>query len=764
MKTLKKTLLALGIIAGLAAIPWKQVSATITDTDVQTITAMGNGVTTNYTIGFTFTDNDDVQVWLEDQSTTPYTRTAIVYGSGAGKFTITGGDPGTTVVMGTAPASTERVIIKRIMNFTQAVDYDENAAFPAADHEEAMDKSVMLLQQLNSEIGYKVGFSNTSTSSVPTFPDPVANRFIVYNNAASDLTVAPQASSSLTSGDILKFNGSGWETHAFGTSAATWDAHIANTSNPHSVTATQVGNTTAQWNASQIMGKGIDTSAIANGYVLTYNSAADSVIYSSPGTPVLAQSSIFVGDSSNAASAVTMSGDATIADTGVITIGQSAITNTEIADGADIERAKVAAGTVSHVLINDGTTGLMSSEAQLATSRGGTGQDMGSSTGVVTIASGTVTTREIVNADVSASAAIDRSKIATGTAYGVVTNDSSGALTSVAPSTSGNILTSDGTQWVSQAAGEASIPSRSYELSNLGLSATVAGNALTIAVKQSDGSTDPGAGSSAVKIGFRNSTATDGAYYQRSITSALSLIVSSGSTLGHTDGVSNFIYVYALDNAGTVELAAGTVPMLDEGSLVSSTAEGGAGAADSALVLYSTTARTSVPMRLIGRLRSTQATAGTWALGASEISVGQFASVPKKIEITFNTSNGYGSTNTTIRKFTTMTDNGHGHITGANDAADGASVTINTPGLYYMNYMDSLASATSYGISRNSTATIGSVSLTDRLAHTEASAAQTQFISALRWLNAGDVIRFSVGGAIGVDTASRAQAAITKVE
>lgn len=59
----------------------------------------------------------------------------------------------------------------------------------------------------------------------------------------------------------------------------------------------------------------------------------------------------------------------------------------------------------------------------------------------------------IVNTDVSTGAAIDRSKIASGTAYHVVVNDAYGNMvTGVAPGTSGNVLQSNGTSWVSAAA------------------------------------------------------------------------------------------------------------------------------------------------------------------------------------------------------------------------------------------------------------------------------------------------------------------------
>lgn len=51
------------------------------------------------------------------------------------------------------------------------------------------------------------------------------------------------------------------------------DAHTSNTSNPHAVTASQVGNGTAQWNASQLRGIAISTTApTASTSLLRYNS------------------------------------------------------------------------------------------------------------------------------------------------------------------------------------------------------------------------------------------------------------------------------------------------------------------------------------------------------------------------------------------------------------------------------------------------------------------------------------------------------------
>jgi hypothetical protein len=153
-------------------------------------------------------------------------------------------------------------------------------------------------------------------------------------------------------------------------------------------------------------------------------------------------------------------------------------------------------------------------------------------------------------------------------------------------------------------------------IANLVITTSVASNALTVALKTKAGN-DPSAGDP-VQISFRSSTASSGSYNTRSIIAATSVVVSSGSTLGTASNVAATLYVYALDNAGTVEVAISNY-LFPDNSIQSSTAEGGAGAADSANILYSTTARSNVPVRLIGQINITQTTAGTWVSNATTI-------------------------------------------------------------------------------------------------------------------------------------------------
>lgn len=155
------------------------------------------------------------------------------------------------------------------------------------------------------------------------------------------------------------------------------------------------------------------------------------------------------------------------------------------------------------------------------------------------------------------------------------------------------------------------------------LTVTMAANAVTVALKTLAGS-DPSA-SDPVSIVFRSATATTGNYAVRSVTAALSVVISSGSSLGTLNNTLSRIYVGALDNAGTVELCVWNpvntsgLFSVSESDLISTTAEGGAGAADSAHVPYSTTARSNVYARYLGYFESTQVTAGTWASAATKI-------------------------------------------------------------------------------------------------------------------------------------------------
>ena len=206
------------------------------------------------------------------------------------------------------------------------------------------------------------------------------------------------------------------------------------------------------------------------------------------------------------------------------------------------------------------------------------------------------------------------------------------------------------------------------------ISASVGSNALTISA-------------SALSLDFRSSTLGSGTVTRVSGTPA-NLVISSGSTLGTTNGVASDIAVLAINNAGTIELAAvnlGGGVDLSEAGLISTTAEGGAGAADSATTIYSTTARSNVAYRVIGIIRSTQATAGTWATAPSMIQ-GNGGNVQAKIAM-----NATGSAPMfAVRAFVSYNCSGTIAIRRSGNVS---SITDQNPGEYIVNFTTALPSA-----------------------------------------------------------------------
>ncbi len=91
------------------------------------------------------------------------------------------------------------------------------------------------------------------------------------------------------------------------------------------------------------------------GFFDVTKSGANWSLVSSNGSLTLPHNDIFVGNASNVATVVAMSGDATIADTGALTISNDAITTAKILN-ANVTLAKLAAGiTPSHIIKFGGT-------------------------------------------------------------------------------------------------------------------------------------------------------------------------------------------------------------------------------------------------------------------------------------------------------------------------------------------------------------------------------------------------------------------------
>ena len=121
-------------------------------------------------------------------------------------------------------------------------------------------------------------------------------------------------------------------------------------------------------------------------------------------------------------------------------------------------------------------------------------------------------------------------------------------------------------------------------------------------------------------LDFRSSPLTSGTVTTLVVANAISLTIPATSTMGTVNAQPSRIVVLAINDGGTVKLAAVNIAggsPLDETTLITTTAAVAAG--NSSTAYYSTAVATSVAYRVVGYIESTQATAGTWATAPSTI-------------------------------------------------------------------------------------------------------------------------------------------------
>ena len=163
-------------------------------------------------------------------------------------------------------------------------------------------------------------------------------------------------------------------------------------------------------------------------------------------------------------------------------------------------------------------------------------------------------------------------------------------------------------------------------IANLSFTSTVGSAALGVAVKGEDG--NDASATNVVWVEFRSATITSSVPVARSITGSLAIILPIGATLGFDAAETGRLYVWAIDNAGTVELALSrTADLFRDENLVTTVAIGAG--SDSATAMYSTVQRTDLACRCLGYIEiETGATAGEWDNAPSKLQL-MFAGVKK---------------------------------------------------------------------------------------------------------------------------------------
>lgn len=169
---------------------------------------------------------------------------------------------------------------------------------------------------------------------------------------------------------------------------------------------------------------------VVNTYQVTHSSGDWSLVSTSVTDVIpLTSAHILVGNASNLATDVAMTGDIAITNAGVTSIAAGAIVNADVNAAAAIGFSKLAALPSTQILVG--------SAGNVATAVAVTGDVTIGNTGVTAIAAGA-----IVNADVNAAAAIDYSKLAALTSGNILVGSAGNVPTAVAMSGDATIIAS----------------------------------------------------------------------------------------------------------------------------------------------------------------------------------------------------------------------------------------------------------------------------------------------------------------------------------
>lgn len=119
----------------------------------------------------------------------------------------------------------------------------------------------------------------------------------------------------------------------------------------------------------------ISPSTATNGQVLVFNSTSNTWVPGAAVSSALTSAHIFVGNVSNAATDVAVSGDLTLANTGAFTIANSAVTTAKIAnnsvDGTKIALTSQATGSIMYYNGTDWVVLVAGTNGQVLTLAGG---------------------------------------------------------------------------------------------------------------------------------------------------------------------------------------------------------------------------------------------------------------------------------------------------------------------------------------------------------------------------------------------------------
>ena len=135
----------------------------------------GNGVTTVFPYGFKIISEADIEVTVDGVVKTlnvDYTVSGV------------GNEAGGNVTMTAAPANLASVVRRRNMALVRTTDYQDQGEMPAATLDNDFDSAVLMIQQVDEQIGRAVTVPAGVSGFDGQLPDPVSSMFLRINSAA----------------------------------------------------------------------------------------------------------------------------------------------------------------------------------------------------------------------------------------------------------------------------------------------------------------------------------------------------------------------------------------------------------------------------------------------------------------------------------------------------------------------------------------------------------------------------------------------------
>ena len=291
----------------------------------------GDGSTVAFT--FTFPINSTSEITVIERSSTG-TETVKSEGTGSTNYGIVdNGASGGVVTMVTAPASGTTLVILRNTNLTQETDYVANDPFLAESHESALDKLQMQIQEVQEEVDRSIKISRTNTMTSKEFTENAASR-------------ASKVLSFDSSGELSVTNEIGnWQGNWATSTAYSLRDIVKQNSSSDSSTYKNVYICTTAHNST---GSYLTQNDTSNWAVLVETAAFDTVSELSDTTiSSVASGNVLIYDGSDSWDNKAISGDATLASTGALTIAADAIESGMLNDNIISGQTALTSGLAS---------------------------------------------------------------------------------------------------------------------------------------------------------------------------------------------------------------------------------------------------------------------------------------------------------------------------------------------------------------------------------------------------------------------------------